>query len=189
MTKSKCLLAPIAGLLDFMCDNNTGEVFYCDVACRVFNGRIDMAIQDYIHRLCRYSECSKEVICYMFLLLGNATMNKLTITHRNVHKLVLTSFVISCKLRDDNYKSNAFYAEVGGVSLETLNEMELLFLDTLLKWELAVLRSDVDLLISRVELTYSKIRLSHLKKDSKQTREQQSLLKQNEIPVETVPSV
>eukprot|EP01060_Flectonema_neradi_P012584 TRINITY_DN1935_c4_g1_i1.p1 TRINITY_DN1935_c4_g1~~TRINITY_DN1935_c4_g1_i1.p1 ORF type:complete len:202 (+),score=12.80 TRINITY_DN1935_c4_g1_i1:36-608(+) len=186
MSDQKCLLRPIAGLLEFMCNSNKSGAIYHDVSCRLFDNRLNMPVEDYLCRLCRYSECSKEVLSYMFLLLGNATMNKLTITHRNVHRLVLTSFVVACKLRDDIHHDNVFYARVGGVPLETLNEMEILFLNTLLKWELSVPTEDVDLLVARVEATYTKIAFSQLRRDSL-TRRSVSLLKQNEIPPQ--PSV
>jgi len=37
---------------------------------------------------------------------------------------MLTAVVIATKYFDDNYYKNSFYAKLGGISLELLNEME-----------------------------------------------------------------
>ena len=49
--------------------------------------------------------------------------NKLTI-----HRLVLISIVIACKLYDDDSVCNSYWSDIGGVHLDELNNMELAFL-------------------------------------------------------------
>lgn len=46
------------------------------------------------------------------------------LTERNIHRVILTSIVISAKFVDDTFYKNKYYAAVGGLPLETLNELE-----------------------------------------------------------------
>lgn len=50
------------------------------------------------------------------------------ITSLNVHKLLLTAIMLASKFNDDAYCSNSYFAEVGCVSLDELNQMEQTFL-------------------------------------------------------------
>ena len=43
----------------------------------------------------------------------------------NVHRVLLVASVISCQMLDDAPYNNAWWARVGGVSVEHLNELEL----------------------------------------------------------------
>jgi hypothetical protein len=42
---------------------------------------------------------------------------------RNIHRLLLTSTVISAKYMDDFFYKNSFYAGVGGVHINVLNTL------------------------------------------------------------------
>jgi len=54
-----------------------------------------------------------------------------------IHRLVLVSMVLAVKYHEDNHYSQAYYAQVGGVSLTELNSMERLFVD-IVEWDLDV---------------------------------------------------
>lgn len=45
-------------------------------------------------------------------------------TYRNAHRLIITAVVIATKYYDDFYFKNTFYAKLGGISLQLLNQME-----------------------------------------------------------------
>lgn len=45
-------------------------------------------------------------------------------TCRNAHRLILTAIVVATKYYDDFYFKNSFYARLGGISTQLLNEME-----------------------------------------------------------------
>ena len=47
------------------------------------------------------------------------------------HRIVLTAFVTAVKFNDDTFYSNAFYANVGGVSTVEMNALEVEFLGRL----------------------------------------------------------
>jgi hypothetical protein len=42
-------------------------------------------------------------------------------THRNVHRLIITAVVVATKFYDDFYFNNKFYARLGGIALALLN--------------------------------------------------------------------
>eukprot|EP01065_Artemidia_motanka_P019181 TRINITY_DN2273_c3_g1_i2.p1 TRINITY_DN2273_c3_g1~~TRINITY_DN2273_c3_g1_i2.p1 ORF type:complete len:233 (+),score=29.57 TRINITY_DN2273_c3_g1_i2:184-882(+) len=93
---------------------------------------------DYLVRLCKYGHCTKWVFIVMAIYLNRyrhktgAPLNSYT-----MHRLMLTSFVVAAKVRDDVYYANKYYATVGGVSVRDLNAMEATFL-TVMDWDLHV---------------------------------------------------
>jgi hypothetical protein len=52
----------------------------------------------------------------------------LRITALSVHRLLITAVLVAAKFLDDSYFNNAYYAKVGGISLEEMNALELDFL-------------------------------------------------------------
>jgi len=46
----------------------------------------------------------------------------------NIHRLLITSVMLAAKFFDDHYFNNAFFARIGGVSREEMNQLELEFL-------------------------------------------------------------
>eukprot|EP01059_Diplonema_ambulator_P007870 TRINITY_DN17393_c0_g1_i1.p1 TRINITY_DN17393_c0_g1~~TRINITY_DN17393_c0_g1_i1.p1 ORF type:complete len:211 (+),score=4.21 TRINITY_DN17393_c0_g1_i1:326-958(+) len=103
-----------------------------------------VSIQDYLIRMCKYGYCSPEVFVCLVIYLGRirARMGT-TFTSYNIHRLLLTSFVVAAKLRDDTYYSNKYYASIGGVTLQDMNKMEQAFL-RYTNWELHIRKSEYD---------------------------------------------
>ena len=66
-------------------------------------------------------------------------MNKelLNISSLTIHRLLVSSLMIAVKYFDDVYYSNAFYAQVGGVSTKEINTLEYHFL-SMVSWNLYV---------------------------------------------------
>ena len=103
-----------------------------------------VSIQDYIIRMCKYGYCSHEVFVCMIIYLGRIRARVgTTFTSHNIHRLLLTSFVVAAKLRDDTYYSNKYYASIGGVSLPDMNKMESAFLRST-AWELHISKKEYD---------------------------------------------
>ena len=103
-----------------------------------------VSIQDYIIRMCKYGYCSHEVFVCMIIYLGRIRARVgTTFTSHNIHRLLLTSFVVAAKLRDDTYYSNKYYASIGGVSLPDMNKMESCFLRCT-AWELHISKKEYD---------------------------------------------
>ena len=51
-------------------------------------------------------------------------MPEFVIRQSNIHRILLAANVLSVKYIDDLYFKNSFYANVGGVPLKVLNELE-----------------------------------------------------------------
>eukprot|EP00660_Eupelagonema_oceanica_P011831 gene11831-10232_t len=108
-------------------------------AAAAFDGAGDdaaaLSLNDYLVRLCKYSQCSPWVFPAMRVYASRfAERTGAALTSRTAHRVVLASFVVAVKLRDDVYYSNQYYAEIGGVPLRALNSAEAALL-TALDWE------------------------------------------------------
>eukprot|EP01064_Diplonema_japonicum_P024187 TRINITY_DN34696_c0_g1_i1.p1 TRINITY_DN34696_c0_g1~~TRINITY_DN34696_c0_g1_i1.p1 ORF type:complete len:226 (+),score=24.77 TRINITY_DN34696_c0_g1_i1:29-679(+) len=103
-----------------------------------------VSIQDYLIRMCKYGYCSPEVFICLVIYLGRIRAKMGTnFTSYNIHRLLLTAFVVAAKLRDDTYYSNKYYASIGGVTLQDMNKMEQSFL-RYTSWELHIRKSEYD---------------------------------------------
>ena len=63
------------------------------------------------------------------------------ITSLNVHRMMLIALRVSTKFLDDQHHSNAYFAKVGGVSVDEFNQLEIAFLQAL-KYRLFVNEHD-----------------------------------------------
>jgi hypothetical protein len=105
----------------------------------------DIGVVDYCKRLRRYFNCSPScfVTALMYIDQILTKTKKATPEQRvvldtlTIHRLVLVSMVLAVKYHEDNHYSQAYYAQVGGVSLAELNSMERLFVD-IVEWDLDV---------------------------------------------------
>lgn len=98
----------------------------------VFDGRSppEITISDYLTRIYNYSRCSPSCFVVAYIYIHQFLhLTRSHLTPLNVHRLLVTSVMLSAKVFDDRYYNNAYYARVGGVSTRELNrlEMKLLF--------------------------------------------------------------
>ena len=49
----------------------------------------------------------------------------------SIHRLLLTSIMVTVKYMDDSYYNNSFYSKIGGVALREINHLEIEFLSTI----------------------------------------------------------
>jgi len=59
------------------------------------------------------------------------------VTPLSVHRLLLISTVVAAKFNDDVFYTSAYYAKVGGVSVQEMNKLEARFVQ-MLDWNLHV---------------------------------------------------
>eukprot|EP01060_Flectonema_neradi_P020235 TRINITY_DN27773_c0_g1_i1.p1 TRINITY_DN27773_c0_g1~~TRINITY_DN27773_c0_g1_i1.p1 ORF type:complete len:209 (+),score=17.49 TRINITY_DN27773_c0_g1_i1:53-679(+) len=84
-----------------------------------------MSVTDYLIRLCKYSYCSGEVFVVLLVLLRRLTdSHGIRLTSRTVYSLIIGTFVVAVKVKDDVIHKNSFYAEVGCVTVQELNSYE-----------------------------------------------------------------
>ncbi|KAK5580278.1 hypothetical protein RB653_000293 [Dictyostelium firmibasis] len=91
-----------------------------------------ITIKDYLCRLMKYSPCSKECFVSSLLYIDRLLLEcGLSINSYNIHRILITTLLISTKYLDDIFYNNEFYSQVGGVSLKEMNTLELDFLKLL----------------------------------------------------------
>jgi hypothetical protein len=89
-----------------------------------------ITIKDYLHRIAKYAACSGEcfVLCLVYIDRIIQSNPNFVVTSLNIHRLLITSIMLSAKFFDDQYYNNAYYAKVGGVPPLELNNLEVEFL-------------------------------------------------------------
>ncbi|KAK6233126.1 hypothetical protein SCA6_003199 [Theobroma cacao] len=91
-----------------------------------------LGIRQYVERIFKYSKCSNS--CFVVALVYvDRFLERMGahLTSLNVHRLLITSFMVAAKFIDDQCYNNAYYAKVGGVSTEEMNELEMKLLFSL----------------------------------------------------------
>ncbi|CEL96180.1 unnamed protein product [Vitrella brassicaformis CCMP3155] len=124
-----CLLGAITSS-----DRQPGQVTKFD-AVRVPG----ISVREYFIRLAEFFSCSPT--CHLLSLIYIDRIVKCTPNFKvdalNIHRLLVTSTMLAAKFYDDKFLSNAYYAQVGGVSTKEINRLEQRFL-ALLDYRLVV---------------------------------------------------
>jgi len=100
----------------------------------IFNGKRipQITVTKYLQRIRRFSNCHENtfIIALFYLQKLFAKHNTFILTKLNVHRLLISSILISIKYNEDLFYPNSFYASIGGLHLKELNKLEanLLFL-------------------------------------------------------------
>ncbi|CCW62749.1 unnamed protein product [Phytomonas sp. EM1] len=113
-----------------------------------------ISMWDYVRRIAKYSGCTPECFIFSIILIDRyCAATGIPTTFRNIHRLSITAVMISAKLRDDVYYSNAYYASIGGVSNRELNHLEMEMLATI-NWFTWVEPSHYDGLLEHLKQVY-----------------------------------
>lgn len=119
----------LSSLLQRISDSNDLNRQFQNEKISAFHGlsRPNISIQSYLERIFRYAGCSPScfVVAYVYL---DRFSQLLPVNSFNVHRLVITSVMVSAKFMDDIFFNNAYYAKVGGISTREMNILELDFL-------------------------------------------------------------
>ena len=84
-----------------------------------------ITINKYIMRIVKYSRPAYASIITTLIYIDKiCETSNLILTKVNIHRLLLSCFLMSIKFNEDDYYSNEYYAKVGGVSLDELNKLE-----------------------------------------------------------------
>jgi len=89
-----------------------------------------LSLIEYARRIFKYFQCSSEsaVLSLVYIDRFLQAQPDFTISELNLHRLLLTSAILAAKFFDDVYLFNSYYAQVGGVPLRELNNLEATFL-------------------------------------------------------------
>jgi len=89
-----------------------------------------ITIASYLERIAKYTNCSEE--CFVLALIYIDRLIKkngdFLVVSLNVHRLLITSIMISAKFFDDQYFNNAYFGKVGGISCKEIDILEIEFL-------------------------------------------------------------
>ena len=90
-------------------------------------------IQEYLHRLLQYTQHQNEVLVGALVYLRRVYQKhpKIGFVPETIHRLILTSFVVSAKMHEDYNMKLGHYAKIGGVSIFELKRLELCLLHLL----------------------------------------------------------
>jgi len=87
---------------------------------------------DYLKRTYKYlkPQVSTLIIALIYVdRICSEKSNKLVLIDNNIFKLFLTATILAIKYNEDYYDDNAYFAKVGGISLNEMNILEKEFLD------------------------------------------------------------
>ncbi|KAJ6400274.1 hypothetical protein OIU84_015845 [Salix udensis] len=122
----------LSSLLQRVANSNDLNLEFQPPKISVFHGltRPTISIQSYLERIFKYANCSPSclVVAYVYLDRFAQRQPSLPINSFNVHRLLITSVLVSAKFMDDMYYNNAYYARVGGISTIEMNYLEVDFL-------------------------------------------------------------
>lgn len=89
-----------------------------------------ISIRSYMERIFKYANCSDScyIVAYIYMDRFIQKQPFVPIDSFNVHRLIITSVLVSAKFMDDMCYNNAYYAKIGGITTEEMNLLELDFL-------------------------------------------------------------
>jgi len=103
----------------------------------------EVSVVDYMTRILKFAPVSDELLIMSLIYLDRfMERNTDTLLSRlNIHRLILTSVVLSTKFNSDFFYTNSYYAHVGGVTCLEMNALERTFL-TKLNYHLTVQKEE-----------------------------------------------
>ena len=92
----------------------------------------------YFQRLQEHTQYGNDVLVGQMILLQRfVKKTQIQLNSSNVYRVLLVTLVIAGKEVCDDYLTNSSMAEIGGMSLSVLNQLEVAFL-TALDWEVSI---------------------------------------------------
>ena len=88
----------------------------------------ELSINSYLVRIQKYSKCSDACLVNTLIYIDKLILTSgLFLTRLNIHRLLITSLMLAAKFHDDIFYNNSFYAKLGGLPLQELNLLEVMF--------------------------------------------------------------
>jgi len=86
-----------------------------------------ITIHDYMGRLQQFSCCSEACFVLAFIYIDRVLQKNPSFPLGSlcIHRLILACLMIAIKFNDDIYYDNAFYAKIGGISVNEMNILEI----------------------------------------------------------------
>lgn len=88
-----------------------------------------ITIISYLERINKYAKCSPNCFIAALIYIDRLVeLKNVVLTELNIHRLIITSILLSTKFYDDEFYKNSFYGKLGGISTEEMNSLESEFL-------------------------------------------------------------
>lgn len=99
----------------------------------------DISIMDYLARIHSSIECSNSCSVLAFLYIDRILQKNpgFDLNAKKIHRLVFTATIVAIKYLDDTYANNRTYSILGGIPIDELNLLEVVFI-SLLEFDLYV---------------------------------------------------
>ncbi|KAM9965797.1 hypothetical protein ACTFIR_005971 [Dictyostelium discoideum] len=99
----------------------------------------EISIEDYIERVFKYLPFGTDIFIFSTIYLDRLIQwnQEIQISPLNIHRLFMASIIVASKFHNDKALNNRYYAQVGGISLFEMNQLEIHFL-LLLNWKLHI---------------------------------------------------
>ena len=122
-------LLTIANVLSHVCEQNVTF----DKEKSIFNSVATnkISIKDYMNRIHKYGPKNKDEV---YLVVALVYVDKFLVSMDmrlnlfNVHRIWLVAYLLAIKFLDDDHYNNKWFASVGGIPLQELNDLEADFL-------------------------------------------------------------
>ncbi|EGC30214.1 hypothetical protein DICPUDRAFT_99601 [Dictyostelium purpureum] len=137
----------------------------------------EISIQAYIQRVFKYLPFGTDIFIISTIYLDRLIQNnhELAITPLNIHRLFMGSIIVASKFHNDKALNNRYYAQVGGISLSEMNQLEIHFL-LLLNWKLnidaEIFNAFKNSIQSKIDILDQKIRKLTLEKEKEKEKEE-----------------
>ena len=88
-----------------------------------------ITINDYLKRLVKYTQAESSTLIVMLIYIDRlCELNNFIVNSYNVYKILFSSLIMAIKYNEDEFYDNKFYAKVGGLSLNEMNNLEINYL-------------------------------------------------------------
>ena len=91
-----------------------------------------ISIAKYIRRIIKHSNPEPSTLILAVIYFDRICNNgKINLCYSNVYKLILISLVLAIKYNEEYFESNEFYGKVGGLTIKSINKLEIYTLKVL----------------------------------------------------------
>ena len=89
----------------------------------------EISIYDYLYRIKKYSSIEDSTLIISLIYIDRVCKNKgIILTKYNIHRILFSAIYTALKFNEDILYKNSFYAEIGGISIKELINLENAFI-------------------------------------------------------------
>ena len=90
-----------------------------------YPSRSEVTLKTYFERINRYSNIQQSTLIIILIYVDRMCITSgIILNPHNIHRIILGCMILAIKYNEDEYYNNEYYAKVGGVSLDEMNDLE-----------------------------------------------------------------